>query len=629
MQPLGGADKLIFMDVLSGLNEAQKQAVLATEGPVLILAGAGSGKTRALIHRIAYLIGEKHVGVQNILAVTFTNKAAGVMGERVSKLLRSEAKLPWLGTFHSICVKILRREIHQLGYSQKFTIYDQDDSLRLVKQIMKSHGIDEKKFNPRAIQSYVSGAKGELIDAKNYQNFAFDIFQENVAKVFKSYEFKLKEQDALDFDDLICRTVELFQKFPAVLADYQNRFKYILVDEYQDTNHSQYILLKLLAEKHQNIFAIGDDWQSIYSFRGAKFQNILDFKKDYPKAKVIYLEENYRSKAPILSAAQAIIKNNELRSDKNIFTARVGGSPVMVIGFSSKNEEVEFILDEILSLKIGENRELKDFVILYRMNAQSRSFEEALVRRALPYRIIGGVRFYERREIKDIIAYLRYARNRLDTISLSRIINVPARGIGQKTENQILADLDNALSIPKFAKFMEIIDRISEQINKNLRPDVLIDHALTFSGYKEFLNDGTIESQGRLENLEELKNAAAGYETLDEFLESVALVSDTDDFQENRDYLTLMTVHAAKGLEFPVVFITGLEEGVFPHSQSQFDSNELEEERRLLYVGMTRAMERLYMTYARSKYLYGQLQLATPSRFIKELPEDEVEIIDY
>ncbi len=628
LQAFSLADKLIVMDILEGLNPAQKEAVTVTEGPVLILAGAGSGKTRALTHRIAYLIGEKSVSVQNILAVTFTNKAAGVMGERVSKLLKTEAKLPWLGTFHSICVKILRREVHQLGYSSKFSIYDQDDSLRLIKQTMKSQGIDEKKFNPRAIQSYISGAKGELIDAKAYQSFAFDVFQENVAKVYKIYERKLKEQDALDFDDLIGKAVELFQKFPEVLNNYQSRFRYILVDEYQDTNHSQYILLKLIAEKHQNIFAIGDDWQSIYSFRGAKFQNILDFKKDYPKAKVIYLEENYRSKAPILDAAQAIIKNNELRSDKSIFTKRVGGSPVMVIGSPTKNEEVEFILDEILSLKIGEGRELNDFVILYRINAQSRAFEESMMRRGLPYRIIGGVRFYERREIKDILAYLRFARNRLDTISLSRIINVPARGIGEKTENQILADLDQALNFPKFAKFMEIIEKISAQIDKNLKPDVLIDHALTFSGYKDFLNDGTIESQGRLENLEELKNAAASFETLEEFLESVALVSDTDKFQEDRDYLTLMTVHAAKGLEFPVVFISGLEEGVFPHSQSQFDPNELEEERRLLYVGMTRAMERLYLTYARSKYLYGQLQLATESRFIKELPDDQVEIID-
>ena len=626
------------MNVLDGLNPAQKDAVLATEGPVLILAGAGSGKTKALTHRIAYLIGEKGVSVQNILAVTFTNKASQVMSERVSKLLTQrlsmegksykEIKLPWLGTFHSICVRILRREIHYLGFSNEFSIYDSDDSLRLIKQIMKSLAIEEKKFNPKAIRSYISGAKGELIDAKAYQSYAFDVFQEQVAKVYKIYERKLFEQNALDFDDLITKPVELFKKFPDVLANYQERFRYILVDEYQDTNHSQYILLKLIAEKYQNIFAIGDDWQSIYSFRGAKFQNILDFKKDYPQAKIIYLEENYRSKAPILDAAQAIIKQNELRSEKNIFTSKEGGSPVMVIGSATKTQEVEFILDEITSLKIGEGRELKDFVILYRINAQSRNFEESLMRRAIPYRIIGGVRFYERKEIKDIMAYLRFAKNPKDSVSLSRIINTPARGIGEKTQNLILNNPEIASKNPKYASFLKIIEAIQSCMKGSPSLDKLIDQVMTLSGYKQFLNDGTIESQGRLENLEELKNAAVTYDSLEEFLESVALVSDTDEFQTERDYITLMTVHAAKGLEFPVVFISGLEEGVFPHSQAQFDTNELEEERRLLYVGMTRAMERLYLTYARSKYLYGQLQLSSPSRFIKELPDDEVEIID-
>ena len=620
------------MDILSSLNESQRQAVLATEGPVLILAGAGSGKTRALTHRVAHLISEG-VSTQNILAVTFTNKAAQVMSERINKLLSENkksmgAKLPWLGTFHSICVKILRREVEQLGYGRDFSIYDQDDSLRLIKQIMKSLAIDEKRFNPRAIRSYISGAKGELIDARGYESFAFDQFQERVAKVFKEYEKKLKVQNALDFDDLISKTVELFRKFPEVLSSYQNRFKYILVDEYQDTNHSQYILLKLLAARHKNIFAIGDDWQSIYSFRGAKFQNILDFKKDYPQAKIVYLEENYRSRAPILASAQALIKNNELRSDKNIFTSKSGGSPVLVVSSGAKHDEIEFIIDEIGSLKAGERRGLRDFVVLYRINAQSRAFEESLVSRGIPYKIIGGVRFYERREIKDIIAYLRYAINPKDTVSLSRIVNVPTRGIGDKTLQVILSDIEKAKDNPKFANFLKIISRLQEQIDRGKSPDLLVGDVLNFSGYKEFLNDGTVESQTRLENIEELKNAASSFETITDFLESVALVSDTDNFEEDRDYLTLMTVHSAKGLEFPVVFVTGLEEGIFPHSQSLSDPNELEEERRLLYVGMTRAMERLYLTYAKSKYLYGRLELCSPSRFINELPTDEIETVD-
>lgn len=617
------------MSILDGLNPRQKEAVLALEGPVLILAGAGSGKTRALTHRIAYMISEG-IKPQNILAVTFTNKAAGVMKERVNKLLAiKDGSLPWLGTFHSICVRILRREIHHLGFGADFSIYDQDDSLRLIKQIMRNIGIEEKKYNPKAIQAYISGAKGELINAKQYKSFAFDHFQEKVSEVYLAYERRLTEQNALDFDDLISKTVELFKKNPSILNSYQNRFRYILVDEYQDTNHSQYILLKLLAESHKNIFAIGDDWQSIYSFRGAKFQNILDFKKDYPEAKIIYLEENYRSKAPILEAAQALIKHNELRSDKNLFTKNTGGSPVLVLGSPTKTEEVEFILDEITSLKIGEGRELNDFVILYRINAQSRSFEESLIRRGIPYRIIGGIRFYERKEVKDILAYLKYASNSKDKVSLSRIVNIPARGIGEKSLQKILEDPNIAASSNlKFSAFLKIIEKIKSKIDSGAKNETLIDTVMNVSGYKDFLLDGTIESQGRLENIEELKNASSLFDSLPEFLESVALVSDVDDFEEERNYVTLMTIHASKGLEFPVVFISGLEEGVFPHSRAQFEEVELEEERRLFYVGMTRAMERLYITYARSKYMYGQLQLSEPSRFIKELPDEEIETVD-
>lgn len=622
------------MDILGTLNEQQKEAVLTTAGPVLILAGAGSGKTKALTHRIAYLMQEKGVKPNNILAVTFTNKAANEMRVRVERLLGSgsnisRSQMPWLGTFHSICVKILHREIEALDYTKDFTIFDSDDSLRAIKKCMKDLGIDEKKYNARAVRSYVSGAKGELMSAKQYQSFAFDHFQEIVSKIYFAYEKTLKNHNALDFDDLLFRTVEVFQKNPEILGKYQSIFRYILVDEYQDTNHAQYIFLQLLASKHRNIFAIGDDWQSIYSFRGAKFQNILDFKKDYPDAKIIYLEQNYRSRTPIIESAQAVIKNNEMRSEKNLFTTRGGGAPVLVLASENKNDEIDFILDEIASLQVGERRELKEFVVLFRTNAQSRAYEEALNRRQMPYKIVGALKFYERKEIKDVLAYLRFAQNPSDSISLSRIINVPPRGIGEKTLDKILTLGDKAEEeIPKFALFMNAVRKIQDDISKNRRTDIIIDSVMKNSGYRDFLNDGSFESASRLENIEELKNVAAEFEDTNSFLESVALVSDIDDLKESDNYLTLMTVHAAKGLEYPIVFISGLEEGTFPHSQSQLEQYELEEERRLFYVGMTRAMERLYISYSKTKYQYGQLQFCIASRFLAELPEKYVENIE-
>jgi len=622
------------VDILGTLNEQQKEAVLTTAGPVLILAGAGSGKTKALTHRIAYLMQEKGVKPNNILAVTFTNKAANEMRVRVERLLGSgsnisRSQMPWLGTFHSICVKILHREIEALDYTKDFTIFDSDDSLRAIKKCMKDLGIDEKKYNARAVRSYVSGAKGELMSAKQYQSFAFDHFQEIVSKIYFAYEKTLKNHNALDFDDLLFRTVEVFQKNPEILGKYQSIFRYILVDEYQDTNHAQYIFLQLLASKHRNIFAIGDDWQSIYSFRGAKFQNILDFKKDYPDAKIIYLEQNYRSRTPIIESAQAVIKNNEMRSEKNLFTTRGGGAPVLVLASENKNDEIDFILDEIASLQVGERRELKEFVVLFRTNAQSRAYEEALNRRQMPYKIVGALKFYERKEIKDVLAYLRFAQNPSDSISLSRIINVPPRGIGEKTLDKILTLGDKAEEeIPKFALFMNAVRKIQDDISKNRRTDIIIDSVMKNSGYRDFLNDGSFESASRLENIEELKNVAAEFEDTNSFLESVALVSDIDDLKESDNYLTLMTVHAAKGLEYPIVFISGLEEGTFPHSQSQLEQYELEEERRLFYVGMTRAMERLYISYSKTKYQYGQLQFCIASRFLAELPEKYVENIE-
>lgn len=629
------------MDLLDALNQRQREAVLATEGPVLILAGAGSGKTRALTYRIAYLILENNVPAENILAVTFTNKAANEMRDRVAHLLNqklknknqnykskmtdfnaAEFKIPWLGTFHAVCVKILRREIAKVsGMDSNFTIYDQSDSLNAIKQAMKSLKISEKQYNPRSIRSFISSAKGELINEKDYHKFAFEHFQEIVAKVYDKYQAILTRANALDFDDLLMKTVQIFEANLQILEKYQKKFQYILIDEYQDTNHAQYSLVKNLAKVHKNIFVIGDDWQSIYSFRGAKFQNILDFQKDYSEAKIIYLEENYRSTGPILEAAQAVIKNNEVRSDKNLFTKKQSGAPVCVIAADDKLKEVDFILDEISSLKIGEGRRYDDFAILYRTNAQSRLFEEALIKRGIPYRIYGAIKFYERREIKDVVAYLNYIQNPSDSVSLSRIINVPARGIGEKTLARILSSGSEAEeAIPKYKKFKQCIEGIRKTM-PGLRPDEVIEAVVSRTGYRDFINDGTIEGQSRMENIEELKTAASAYESISEFLQSVALVSDIDNLGREGEVLTLMTVHLSKGLEFPVVFISGLEEGLFPHIQSIDDQLNLEEERRLFYVAMTRAMQRLYVLHSRCRFVYGSLQMSMPSRFISELPE--------
>lgn len=634
------------MNILTSLNEKQKEAVLTTEGPVLILAGAGSGKTRALTHRIAYLIREKSVFPENILAVTFTNKAASEMKQRVSSLLQNPnpknqnqklpttdyllpATIPWLGTFHSICVKILHREAGRgTEIEPNFIIYDSDDSLKAIKRAMRTLEISEKKYNPRAVRTFISQAKGELINSMSYKGYAFEHFQKIVAEVYLEYEKLLRKSNALDFDDLILKTVELFQNNPSILEKYQSKFRYILVDEYQDTNHAQYIFLKILSKVHQNIFVIGDDWQSIYSFRGAKFQNILDFKKDYPKAKTIYLEENYRSTTPILEAAQQVIKQNEIRSDKNLFTRQSGGAPVAVLAFSDKQSEIEFIIDEIFSLQTGESRELRDFTVLYRTNAQSRIFEEVLIRRGVPYRIFGAIRFYERREIKDILAYLILIQNPSDVIALARVINIPPRGIGTKTLEKIIAAGEDAPRVvPKSKEFFDLMDELRFK-SQNLKPGQTIELVLSKSGYKNYLSDGTPESEGRLENIEELKNAAAQYEDLPAFLETVSLISDIDNYDKNENAITLMTVHSAKGLEFPVVFISGLEEGLFPHIQSMEDQFELEEERRLMYVGMTRARERLYLSYAKMRIMYGRLEATAPSRFLGELPQEKIEIIE-
>ena len=617
------------VDILAGLNQRQRKAVLSTEGPVLILAGAGSGKTRALTHRIAYLVFEKRIQPRNILAVTFTNKAANVMRERVEKLTGSKQYFPWLGTFHSICVRMLRQKADGKLGRHNIVIYDANDSLRTIKKAMEDLGVSVKDYNPRAIRAFISGAKSELLSARDYQKFALDPMQKITGKVFIRYEEILHNSNALDFDDLILKTVKALEKDKVFRDYFRSRFKYILVDEYQDTNHAQYMFLKILAKAHKNIFVIGDDWQSIYSFRGAKFKNILDFKKDYPNAKVIYLEENYRSTTPILESAQAVIKQNEIRSDKYLFTSKSGGAPVSLVIASSKEDEIGFIIDEIIGLSRGEGRELKDFVILYRTNAQSRAFEELLVHRKIPYRIYGGLRFYERKEIKDILSYLSIIKNSFDLVALTRVINTPPRGIGEITLKRILSFNDNKAraQIPKYREFVNIMNELRAS-SKNKRPDEIIEDIIYKTGYKKFLSDGSPESQTRLENIEELKIAASNYENLDNFLESVALVADIDSYNENQNVLTLMTIHSAKGMEFPVVFITGLEEGLFPHASSISDQFELEEERRLFYVGMTRAMQRLYITYSKIRLMYGRLEPQIPSRFISELPQEHLDLIE-
>lgn len=621
------------MDITEGLNDKQREAILEIEGPVLILAGAGSGKTRTLTHRIAYLVFERKVSPHNILAVTFTNKAANVMKDRIASLVQKSGlktvSLPWLGTFHSVCVKMLRQKGNNNIVGRNFVIYDQDDSLRAIKKAMQDVGVSIKEYNPRAIRAFISGAKSELLTAEEYRKFALDHMQKITSKVFLRYEEILKKSNALDFDDLILRVVKILENDSNFREYFSSKFKYILVDEYQDTNHAQYMFLKILAKKHKNIFVIGDDWQSIYSFRGAKFQNILDFKKDYPNAKVIYLEENYRSTRPILESAQSVIKQNEIRSDKHLFTSRSDGAPVSLVTAPSKEDEVNFIIDEILSLQRGEGRELKDFVILYRTNAQSRYFEEILVHRRIPYRIFGGLRFYERKEIKDILSYLSLLKNKFDLIALSRIINTPARGIGAVTLQKILnlGDAKAIEEIPKYRDFAKMMDELRSGID-SLRPNEIIEKVVYKTGYKKYISDGSLESETRLENIEELKIAASNYENLDQFLESVSLVSDIDDYNESENILTLMTIHSAKGMEFPVVFITGLEEGLFPHSNSVSDQFELEEERRLFYVGMTRAMERLYITYAKIRLMYGRLEPQIPSRFLSELPEKYIDLVE-
>lgn len=635
------------MSIYDTLNPMQKKAVLHTEGPLLVLAGAGSGKTRVLTHRIAYLIEEKGINPWNILAITFTNKAAGEMRERVDRLVEFGADSIWVSTFHSSCVRILRRHIESLGYTTNFTIYDSDDQKTLMRHVLKDLELDPKIYKDRAMLSVISTAKNELISAVEFEETsAGDFRQKKVAQVYKEYQRQLKKNNALDFDDLIMKTVQLFETNADVLNYYQERFKYILVDEYQDTNTAQFKLVSLLAGKYKNLCVVGDDDQSIYKFRGANIENILNFEKSYPGAVVIKLEQNYRSSQSILNAANEVIRHNRGRKDKTLWTANEEGPLVQFKQFDNAAEEADAIVRDILNSP----SEYQDCAVLYRTNAQSRLIEEKCLQHNVPYRMVGGVNFYQRKEIKDILAYLKTIANGQDDLAALRVINVPKRGIGATSLGRIQAFASErefgiydafcrAKAVPslgkaadKVLKFTELIEDFRSRLEEETYTiHQLIEDVLDETGYlKELEAEGEIEYQTRLENMEELINKAVSFERdheqwdLSEFLEEVALVADVDRMDDSENRVTLMTLHSAKGLEFPRVYLTGMEDGLFPSmmSISSDDREAVEEERRLCYVGITRAQNYLMMTAARQRMVNGETRYAKISRFVEEIPSD-------
>lgn len=642
--------------LIEGMNPRQQEAVLHTEGPLLLMAGAGSGKTRVLTHRIAYLIEEKEVNPWNILAITFTNKAAREMKERVNKLLAHGGDDVWVSTFHSMCVRILRRDVDFIGYNRNFTILDPSEQLTLMKRVLKELNIDPKKYDPRSILGTISNAKNELQNPEQYANLQGSFYEEIVAKCYARYQKELRQNQCMDFDDLIMNTIRLFEEHPDSLTYYQNKFRYVHVDEYQDTNHAQYTLVNLLAARFRNLCVVGDADQSIYGWRGADMQNILDFEKDYPDATVILLEQNYRSTKNILQAANNVIQNNRNRREKKLWTENVDGEKITYYRGDNERDETRFIVSTIQK-EIAENeRVYGDFAVLYRTNAQSRVMEETLLKSNIPYTMVGGHKFYDRKEIKDILAYLNVIANPMDSISFERIVNSPKRGIGASSVEK-LRDFANLheWSLLEAAQNVELAN-ISGKAGKELRAfgtliddlhqmipyltiTELVQETLQRSGYEEALQlQNNLEAQARLENLEEFltvtqefdkrydqqdeEEADAPEEKLTVFLNDLALVSDIDSFEEAPSQVTLMTLHAAKGLEFPVVFLIGLEEGVFPLSRAMMEESELEEERRLAYVGITRAEETLYMTNAFSRTLYGKTQYNRPSRFIDEIDQE-------
>lgn len=627
--------------MLNNLNDKQLEAVKETEGAVLVLAGAGSGKTRVLTTRVAYLINEKKVNPRNILAITFTNKAANEMKERISSMVEN-SKYIQISTYHSLGLLFIKENFEQLGYQSNFTIIDSDDVLTLIKKIMKENNIDDKAFNPRAIRNAISSAKNELIDATGYEKYAITEFETKVYEVYKNYEKRLKLGNSLDFDDLLMLPIILFQKHPDILKEYQERFQYILIDEYQDTNHAQYVLSKMLSAKYKNIFVVGDVDQSIYAFRGANYRNILNFEKDYPDNKTILLEENYRSTKSILNVANDVIKNNKQRKEKNLWTQNDEGEKITYHRAENEKDEAYYVKNEIQKL-LDSGVEKSSIAVLYRTNAQSRVIEEELLHENIPYKVVGSFYFYNRKEIKDLISYLKLIYNTNDDISLLRIINTPKRGIGLKTiENLTLKAVSENKSIydvidsGKELLFKNMIEKMKQQ-QENLSLTELIDTILNETGLKQELeSEKTIEAEIRLENLNEFKTVARNFEdkygiiSLDEFLDSISLVSDIEEHKDNKDVVTLMTIHSAKGLEFDYVFIIGLEETLFPHKNSLLDNEELEEERRLCYVAVTRAKKKLYLTNARKRMIFGDINYNPPSRFINEINEqylDKEEII--
>lgn len=647
----------ITNNLLKGMNKEQAEAVKTTEGPLLIMAGAGSGKTRVLTHRIAYLIVEKEVYPSKILAITFTNKAAREMRERIDAILGAgTGERMWVSTFHSMCVRILRRNIDRIGYAKSFSILDMTDQLTVVKNVLKEQNIDPKKYDPRAILNTISSAKNECIDAATFKaNMnAHNPFEKIASQVYEGYQERLKRNQSLDFDDLIMMTIRLFKEAPDVLEFYQDKFQYIHVDEYQDTNNSQYQLVQMLAAKFQNICVVGDSDQSIYRWRGADIGNILSFEKDYPNANVILLEQNYRSTKTILAAANGVIDHNKSRYKKALRTDNVEGERIQVFKASNEFEETRHVVETIKQLMQRENRKLDDFAILYRTNAQSRGMEETLVKSNLPYQIVGGTKFYDRKEIKDILAYLRLIANNDDDLSLARIINEPKRSIGGTSFDKMLGfamqynrSIYDALQEVDFmgltaraanaaTQFRALIENFTKQ-SEFLSVTELVEEVIEKTGYRAMLEaEKSIEAQSRLENLQEFLTVTKAFEQRSEdqslvaFLTDLALIADIDSLDEEakeQGTIILMTMHAAKGLEFPVVFIIGLEENIFPHARSLDDDDEMEEERRLMYVGTTRAEERLYLSCAGSRTIFGRSQYNRPSRFLDEIPEELIEYV--
>lgn len=607
--------------ILEGLNSAQKEAVETLSGPVLILAGAGSGKTKTLTHRIANLIANG-VAPYEILALTFTNKAAREMRERLARLLDMDNNfsfMPWMGTFHSICVKILRIEAESVGLSKSFVIYDTDDRLALIKRAMKELHVSDKNIKPRACEAAISKAKNEGEDPDEMLAKAFYPNQKQIAEVYERYEDMRMKADAVDFDDLLLYVAKLLRRRADIRAKWRRKFQHILIDEYQDTNHIQYEIVKLLVNDERNICCVGDDWQSIYSWRGADFTNILNFERDFPGAKVIKLEQNYRSTQNILDAAQKVITKNTQRSDKELFTNIGKGAPVEIHGVRDEQDEARYVAGIIK--KSG--RILSDFAVLYRTNAQSQAFEKAFMEYRIPYKLVGGVRFYDRKEIRDIVAYLHLIVNPRDIISFTRVVNVPARGIGEKSVQKILTGDIDGLTGKAAKAYLQFADTLEELRKKNAdgaNPADIIEELLRRIDYRGYLNDGDkLKAEERNENLTVLIGEAGAYATLDEFLADAALMSSADE-ESGKDAVTLMTLHAAKGLEFPIVFLVGMEEGLLPHVRSMDESAEdVEEERRLAYVGMTRAMRELFLTYAQSRFAYGGRSYNFPSRFLQDL----------